>query len=76
MNDNEENDSTSSVKVRAFAKKDIEAAHEKLENIEDEESLAFFSGSAGLMPRILGEALKLQRLSAPIALPKDVGVVG
>jgi hypothetical protein len=56
MNDNQENDSTSSSKLRAFTKKEIEATHDKLENLEDEESLAFFSGSAGLMPRILGDA--------------------
>jgi hypothetical protein len=56
MNDNEENDSTSSSKLKAWAKKDIAAAHDKLETLHDEESLAFFSNTACLMPRILGEA--------------------
>jgi predicted alpha/beta hydrolase len=56
MNDNDENDSTSPPKLRAFAKKDIDAAMDLLEDIEGEEAKAFFSSSAGQMPRILGEA--------------------
>ena len=50
MNDNDENDSTSSPKLRAFAKKDIDAALNLLENLEGEEAVAFFSSSAGQMP--------------------------